>query len=82
MLLQALDSFDDIEQYIQDVIDEEQYAYDDLNEGLQASFRGDSMLAAIDTMESFIGNLNSLRNRIIDFASAKKRSGSRKTKLT
>lgn len=66
-LLEAIDSLDDAVSTIQEVIDEEQDAFDNLPPGLQDSERGAKMEDAINFMEGLISEIENIELKIKGF---------------
>lgn len=58
---------------LREIIDEEQQAYDDLPEGLQYSRTGESMLNAIDQMETFDDHIHKVSDEVEDFIKPKRK---------
>lgn len=67
-LLEASSQLDEAIATIQDIQDEEQEAFDNMPEGLQCSARGESMMEAIEKMDSFIEAITTIQGEIEDFA--------------
>lgn len=57
-LKKVIDLADDIMALMEDIKAEEEDAYDNLPESIQNSERGETMQQAIDTMDEFMGNLD------------------------
>lgn len=60
----VVESLEEANDLLQDVIDEEQEAYDDLSEGLQFSRTGDSMQNAIDEMNGIGDDIQKVIGRV------------------
>lgn len=69
----VLDYLDDAIDRLEEIRDDEQDAFDSLSEGLQNSKTGDSMLAAIDTLDGFCGDINNIKSRVSDMMQNKKK---------
>lgn len=63
-LYDVVSSLEEASSLLIDVRDEEQDAFDDLSEGLQCSRTGDSMLEAIDTMDSIDDDIQKVIERV------------------
>jgi hypothetical protein len=49
---------------IQDILSEEEFAYDSLSEGLQCTSRGEQMESNIDEMEGIIDNIDNIIEQV------------------
>lgn len=61
LLTEAIDA-------IQEIQEEEQEAFDNMPEGFQCGNQGEKMLTAIDKMEGFVSQIESVQSDIEDFA--------------
>ena len=74
LLTEAMDRLNEIR-------DEEQEAFDNMPEGFQSGTRGQSMMEAIDTMDNWNTEIESIKDSIEDYALSKA-SKSRKKIVT
>lgn len=72
-LIEVVDLLGDASDRLREIIDDEQQAYDDLPEGLQYSRTGESMLNAIDQMETFDDHINKVSDEVEDFIKPKRK---------
>lgn len=63
-LNEVVESLEDASARLQEIRDDEQCAYDDLSEGLQYSRTGESMMAAVDEMESIDEDIQKVIDRV------------------
>lgn len=68
----VLDHLDDAIGRLEEIISDEQDAFDDLNEGLQNSKTGDGMLAAIDQMTEISNDIEAVKVKIDKIINPKK----------
>lgn len=73
-LLDAVVSLDEAIDIMQEVIDEEQEAYDNLPLSLQESSRGDDMMAAVAEIEGFCSEVSDISSKINRFGTNKKQT--------
>ena len=64
MLGKVIDLMYEAQTLLEDVRDEEQEAFDNMPEGLQASSRGEAMEDAISTMDDIISNLEDAESEL------------------
>lgn len=70
---EVIDLIDEARDRLDDIISDEQDSFDDLPEGLQCSRTGESMEAAIEIMEGFGSELETVIGHIRDFQKPKKK---------
>lgn len=56
---------------LNEIRDEEQEAFDNMPEGFQSGTRGQSMMEAIDTMDNWNTEIESIKDSIEDYALSK-----------
>lgn len=65
-IAKIIDKINQNKDELQSVLDDEEYAYDNLNEGLQATEMGQTMEEAIDVLEDVIEGLDEVTNNLSD----------------
>lgn len=65
-IAKIIDKINQNKDELQSVLDDEEYAYDNLNEGLQATEMGQTMEEAIDVLEDAIEGLDEVTNNLSD----------------
>lgn len=66
-LLDAASQLNEVIDTIREVQDEEQEAFDNMPEGFQVGSRGEAMQEAIDVMDGFIADVESVQSDIENF---------------
>lgn len=67
-LLDVASSLTDAIDRLNEIRDEEQESFDNMPEGLQGGSRGQSMMEAIDTMDNWNTEIESIKDSIEDYA--------------
>lgn len=67
-LLDVASSLAEAMDRLNEIRDEEQGAFDNMPEGLQGGTRGQSMMEAIDTMDNWNTEIESIKDSIEDYA--------------
>ena len=65
-ITKVIDKINQNKDELQSVLDDEEYVYDNLNEGLQATEMGQTMEEAIDVLEDAIEGLDEVTNNLSD----------------
>lgn len=65
-IAKIIDKINQNKDELQSVLDDEEYAYDNLNEGLQATEMGQAMEEAIDMLNEAIEGLDEVINNLSD----------------
>lgn len=71
-LYDATAALDEAVAVIQDILSEEDEAFNNLSEGLQCSGTGESMQEAMDTLDGFVDMIEAIKGEIEKFAKNKK----------
>lgn len=69
----VIDTLYEASDRLEDICSDEQDAYDNLSEGLQASRTGDSMLAAVDEMTAINDEIQKIAGRVEKLAKPNKK---------
>ena len=69
----VIDYLDDAIMRLEEIRDDEQESFDNLPEGLQSSRAGDSMQDAIDRLEGFCDDIETVKASVFDMMSNKKK---------
>lgn len=69
-LLDAVDILQEAADVVSNIQGDEQSSFDALPESFQYSQRGDAMQDAIDVMEGFIGDINTVADKISQYANS------------
>lgn len=67
-LLDVVSSLTEAMDRLNEIRDEEQEAFDNMPEGFQSGTRGQSMMEAIDTMDNWNTEIESIKDSIEDYA--------------
>lgn len=73
-LCEVIGILDEATDFLNEICDREQEAYDNLSEGLQYSSTGDSMMAAVDEMGAISAEIESTKKRIFLLAKPPKKA--------
>lgn len=68
----VIEYLDDAIDRLEEIRDDEEDSYDNLNEGLQNSRTGANMLEAIDQLEGFCADIADIKGKIMDMMTKKK----------
>ena len=68
----VIEYLDDAIDRLEEIRDDEEDSYDNLNEGLQNSRTGANMLEAINQLEGFCADITDIKGKIMDMMTKKK----------